>query len=160
MLACAVAAADERPVVVGDRVRITAPSLVPKRAEGTLAAVDPNTFTVISKDDGRTIEVPRSEVTKLEVVRGRKSHAKTGALVGIAWGVAFGIVLSNPPAEATHFQVDGGALLAGIVVGVAMGASIGAVIHTDRWKTMPANAVAVVAPAPGGGVAVALRFSF
>ena len=96
-LAASAEAADERAVTIGDRVRVTAPSVSPEYIEGTLAAVDRETMTVVSGDDGTSVGVPRSRIAKLEVTRGKKSRWGIGALIGAGAGVLLGVVASNPP---------------------------------------------------------------
>jgi hypothetical protein len=160
-LATSAAAADERALTVGERVRVTAPSVSPRRIEGTLAAVDRETVTVVSRDDGTRVGVSRSQIAKLEVVRGEKSHWGTGALIGAGAGVLLGVVASNPPSSADGFQVDGGAVAVCGAVGAAGGALVGAVLRTDRWTTVPGDTVTLsIGPVPGRGVALAMKVSF
>jgi hypothetical protein len=160
-LAVSAQAADDRPVTMGDRVRITAPSVLTKRVEGTLAAVDRETLSVFSTAEGKKVEVRRSQITKLELTRGKMSRWRTGALIGAAWGVGFGVVLSNPPSSAEHFDVNGGAVAAGVLIGASPGGLIGAALHTDRWTSVSPGAVTLgIRPLPGHGVALATRVSF
>lgn len=159
-LAVSAQADDQRVLMVGDRVRVTAPSLSPRRIEGTLVATDRDSLTVYSAD--ARVGVPRSRIDKLEVARGTKSHLRTGALLGMAAGLAGGIVLSNPPSSAQSFEVNGGAVAASVLVSGTIGALVGAMIRTTRWTTLPVDKLTLgVGPAPQrGGVALALRFSW
>ena len=157
-LGASTAAADEHAVSIGDRVRVSAPSVSPKRIEGTLVVVDSETLTIAS--GGASVGVPRSGIAKLEVTRGRKSHWVTGALIGAGWGVGVGVLFSNPPSSADHFSIDTGALAAGVVMGATLGALIGAVLRTDRWTTVPGAATLRIGPVPGRGVALSMRVSF
>jgi hypothetical protein len=155
------AAAAEPTVTIGARARVTAPSVSAGCVEGTLAAVDSETLTIVSEDDDRRVEVPRSRITKLEVVKGKKSRWAIGALVGAGAGVLLGVVASNPPSSADQFQIDGGAVAVCGAVGAAGGALVGAVLRTDRWTSVPADTVTLsIGPVPGPGIALAMRVSF
>lgn len=158
-VAASAEAADEHAVTTGDRVRVMAPSASPKRIEGTLVSVDRDSLTVF--DDGRRVVVTRSQIAKLEVARGKKSRAGTGALVGAGWGVGLGVLLSNPPSSGQRLEVNGSAVTAGVVAGATLGALVGVVLRTDRWTTAPADKLTLsIGPVPGRGVALAMRFSF
>ena len=80
LLACvpvAVATAqDSLLVTVGDRVRVTAPTLDIDKYTGTLGAMDSDTLIV----DG--LRVALTSVTRLDIHRGTKSNAGKGAVVG------------------------------------------------------------------------------
>jgi hypothetical protein len=159
-LAASAEAADERAVTIGDRVRVTAPSVSPKTIQGSLAAADRERLSV-STAAGTRVEVPRSRIAKLEVMRGSKSRWGIGALIGAGAGALLGVVASNPPSSADHFQVDGGAVAVCGVVGAAAGALVGAVLRTDRWTTVPGDTVTLsIGPVSGRGVALAMRVSF
>lgn len=160
-LAASAEAADERVVTIGDRVRVTAPSVSRKRIEGTLAAADRETLTVVSGDDGTRVGVPRSRISKLEVTRGRTSRWGIGVVIGAGAGVLPGVVASNPPSSADRFQVDGGAVAVCGAIGAASGALVGAALRTDRWTTVPGSTMTLsIGPASGRGVALAMRVSF
>lgn len=155
------ARAGEEPLKPGDRVRVTAPAVSPRRIEGIVSRIDAETLTIVSTADTASREVPRSLIGTLEVARGTRSRWKGGAIAGAAWGVGLGLLISNPPSSSTGTSVNGGGLAAGIVVGAAMGAGIGAMLKTDRWMPVPAGAIALrVQPAPGRGMGLALSVSF
>jgi hypothetical protein len=159
-LAASAEAADEHAVRIGDQVRVTAPSVSPKTIQGSLAAVDRERLSV-STTAGTRVEVPRFRIAKLEVLRGSKSRWGIGALIGAGAGVLLGLVASNPPSSADHFQVDGGAVAVCGAVGAAGGALVGAVLRTDRWTTVPGDTVTLgIGPVSGRGVALAMRVSF
>jgi len=160
MLVAPARAEDAQTLVIGDRVRVTDASTSANRIEGTLVDADANRLSVVQ--NGTRVVVLRSQVSKLEVLRGRKPHAGTGALIGIGWGVGAALVLSNPVASGQHGQttkLDGGAVVGGVAVGVLMGAGIGALIHTDRWIPIPKDTLTSLAATSRRGVGLAVRMS-
>jgi hypothetical protein len=129
--------------------------------EGTVAAVDRETLTVVQGHGGIRVGVPRSRIAKLEVAKGQKSHWGVGALIGTGVGVLLGVLASNPPSSASEFQVDAGAVAVCGAVGAAGGALVGALVRTDRWTTVPRDAVTLtIGPVHGPGVALAVELSF
>jgi hypothetical protein len=160
-LAATVTAADAGLVAMGDRVRITAPSVSPLRIDGAVGRVDTDLLVVVSERDGRRIEVARSRIVRLEVARGTKPCFARCALLGVGSGLALGVLLSNPPSSATKFSIDGGALVSSVAVGAALGVLGGLVWQTERWTTVPGNELALaIGPIPGRGLAVAMKVSF
>jgi hypothetical protein len=160
-LAASATASADGPVTIGDRVRVTAPSVSARPIHGAVGRVGEDMLIVVSQRDGRRIEVPRSRIVRLEVARGTRPCFARCALLGVGAGVALGVLLSNPPSSATQFSIDGGALASSIAVGAALGTLAGLVWRTDKWTTVPGNELALtIGPSSGRGVAVAMKVAF
>jgi hypothetical protein len=144
------------PIQIGHRVRVSEIAEA-ARVTGTLVAIDDKVLRIASKE--RELEIPRSQIAKLEQWRGKKSHWLAGLGVGAVVGG-----LSTIPFCSGWCSSDGEALgsvvaLAGI--GAAGGALIGAIIRTDRWETVRVPPVSIgAAPLPGRGAVFALRLTF
>ena len=141
---------------VGGRFRVTTSSAA--QVKGTLVAADDTTLTLVTEGRGAPEQkFKRSEVMKLEVARGKKSHWKVGALVGVAAGVALGGACNSGDTycEGVPF------FLVAVGAGGATGAGLGALIRTTRWETMPPERSTVgVTPVPGRGFRVTARLRF
>jgi hypothetical protein len=153
------------PVHIGDRVRVSAPSVSDTRIRGTLVALDEETLIVAPEGKTPQIEMSRSQVTRLQVSRGKRSHWVAGAVTGVVGGLAL----------TASYCGSGGALGGGCSgddalgvaaffcgIGAAGGALVGAVVRTDRWEMVPANTVAVsIIPVPvRRGMALGVRIAF
>jgi hypothetical protein len=149
------------PVHVGDRVRVSAPSVSGSDIRGTLVALDAKTLILAPERKGPTIELSRSQVERLQVLAGKKRNWLAGAVVGAGAGLVLSVsYCGDPPLGGTCDRMQVTTTLGAI--GAAGGALFGALIVTDRWKTVPANAVAVsVFPLPvrqGMGLGVRIGF--
>ena len=150
----------------GDRVRVTAPSLDLDKDVGTVAALVADTFVVELEDQADALDVPLSEVTRLEVHQGHKSRAGTGALIGAGAGAATGVTVALVDCAGDECHLDGsdvtGAVVlvlgaGGALAGAGLGALIGAAIKTDRWELVPLDRIRVGrSPAAPDGVAVSV----
>jgi hypothetical protein len=170
-MVCVATAADADEPAPGTRVRVTGPGETITHT-GSLVGIDDRGVTVRVKD-GRTVLVPPSEVTRLEVSR-RPSRRGQGALIGMAVGGVAGFVYGsesnkkyrcNPRVEFCLFGEDGlftdsesGAITA--VPGVLIGAAIGALVGGgEKWRRVEDRRVQIrLAPSRQGGLALAVRF--
>jgi len=148
---------------VGDRIRITTSSSS-SAIKGILVAADQAELTLTREGRESThLNVARSDVAKLEVVRGKKSHWLAGALAGAGGGLALTALYCNDPPLGDTCDSGEWAGTAAFFggIGAASGALVGALIRTDRWETVPADGLKVsVSPVPGHGLALALRLTF
>jgi hypothetical protein len=134
------------PIILGDRVRVTAPTLGPSPILGTVLdrRVD---ALILRRGSGDTITVPIASLARVEVSYGHHRHPFTGAIVGVASGAVIGGVLgalskdTGPLAFGRAGQIAVGVGV-GSAAGTVVGAGIGAFVRTDRWHD------AAVAPAP------------
>jgi hypothetical protein len=113
---------------------------------GDVVAVDSESIDIRLARERRVVRVPRQQLTRIETLRGRKSAAGTGALVGLIPAAAFGGLLgygfyrafcegcSDSPAPA----MARGAVIVG-APGALLGAIVGAAVRTDRWEDIPAG---------------------
>ncbi len=135
------------PVPLGSRVRVSQErpgdpvggSWRPLRVErGRLEAWSAETLTLDLGDGTR--EIPLARVSGLEVSRGKKGHALTGALVGAGVGALVSVAVMFATADESDYSA-GAIFLVGCVVfvlpGTGIGAGIGALARTDRWEPVP-----------------------
>jgi len=147
------------PPAEGDRIRLKAPGVADRTIIGRLLRADQSALAV-TRDDGSVVDVPRSAIQELEVVRGRRSHAKTGAAIGAAAMV--GVVLATP-CDSSVSPCDAYSAVYAVffgLLGAAVGAGIGKMIKTDRWvKVDPGRVEVAVAPMRRGvAFGVSVRF--
>src|SRR3989304_3198760 len=77
-------------VTVGQRVRVTAPDAQIRNRAGELVALDAKALTL--GRNGMKWTIPREQLTRLEVTRGRKGHWLTGLLIGAGAGFLGGMI--------------------------------------------------------------------
>jgi hypothetical protein len=158
------AVAQELPLEPGQRVRITVPSLDLDKHEERFSELRGDTLVLTST------WCPIADVERLEVHAGRRSHAATGALIGILAGVLIGTPLGI--AEQSHYECDPDNALGPCipplptipimfaVLGGVGGAVIGGRIKTDRWSEVALDRLRVrVVPARRGcGLGASIAF--
>jgi hypothetical protein len=152
------------PVMVGSRVRISAPSLVKgDHIQGVIAAIDGDSATV-STESGVPVVVAREAVGSFEVSIGRKRNTLKGAAIGAVVGAALGFAMHVDPQNCGMNSPNacsrGEAIGIGTLGGAAWGAIIGAFVKSDRWVHVPLERWRVdIRPVRGGGRA-SMSFSF
>jgi hypothetical protein len=67
-------AQQEPPVALGDRVRVTAPTIDPDQLVGTLVALGADTCVLEVEAGADPLTLPLASVTSFEVSRGRESN--------------------------------------------------------------------------------------
>jgi len=153
------------PLRSGDRIRYRLSEgdpLITARLIETLAG-----SLLVETEDGRGIRLDVSSLRRLDVARGKRSHARLGAILGGGAGAAVGGFFGF--AAASLDEIEGshpleGALLGAAIVGgggALVGAAIGSAFRTDRWQRLRDQKVQLaLAPAPGRGwtAAVSVRF--
>lgn len=132
-------------VVVGQQVRVTAPSLDLRKATGEVTAADAAALTVRGARAEWT--VPRTALTRLEAADGTRGHWVKGLLIGAGAGLVVGLVATDGFDTGAGGQCSGSgdiyadlclAGIAAITVGsAAVGAVIGALVRTTRWVDVP-----------------------
>jgi hypothetical protein len=129
---------------VGTRVRLTAPGAT---VEGTLVGADPTWLHVRRSEKAPIERVHRASVTRVEVLRGRRSAARKGALVGFgvaaATGVGLYVSVSGPSGSDTPRSAGGFLVSAAVpgVAGAAIGALLGLAASRDDWREVPLGAL-------------------
>lgn len=138
----------------GARVRVTAAGVL-RPVTGTIFSVDSASIT-LRDAEGRAGQVIRFEsVQMMEVARGSRSHAGTGALIGTLVGGAFGVwfsigYFSDPDSPGT---TSGIATVIAVTsaAGAALGGIVGLAIRSPRWEETSVPRVSLM-PRPGGFV--------
>jgi len=155
----------------GARVRLflkpTPEHMTRERIMGLLMRVDEDSVVVNVGPGlpGRTVAI--DALQSFAVAHGRKSSAGKGALIGLASGVAGGVVAGKivcsggdcensglgdtTPIVASVLGVGGG------LFGLGMGALIGGRFHTDRWERVSIRDLRMGMEPNGNGLR--LRFS-
>lgn len=166
---------EQPPVVAGDRVRVSAPTLSLDQQVGTIVEMSANNWTLQYGKLDQTLSLSIGSLTKLEVSRGKKSNVLKGALGGFAVGVPAGAVIGllgttkdSPPGSTEAKFCDEGTLTCMALWGVAFGAvgglvglGIGAISRTDRWEEVPLERLHVGIASQGSrGLAISVRFAF
>lgn len=150
----------------GDRVRLEAPSLGPKRVVGQVLATREDGLR-LRLEDGREVEVTVADIRQLEVARGLRSKTAEGAAIGALTGAA--VLLGALIADRGVCDEDLGGCKAyrtvaviGAIPGTLLGALIGSQIKTDRWERVPLHQRTTlrIGPTPGKGVAASLSIVF
>ncbi len=162
-LAAASSGADDDGVVPGTRVRLSAPGLGAEPLVGRLVAIGPEYLSLDLPDDEGQQTIPRSAIARLEVSRGRQSHARHGALVGLGVGAAATVLLTfGDYSSDVHGDLNLLAIGAGLAAGgAAIGGIVGSTRTAEQWEVVALDPVSVaVGPAGGRGVGVTVRLAW
>ena len=125
------------PAPRDSRVRVTTQGPAGLEYVGTLESWDTESLG-LSGPGGPPERPELSEMAKLEVSRGMKGNAGTGALIGAGAGLVGGMVaglvvgLANDDPEAAL-----GIALSTWMGATALGAITGAFIKTEKWQQLP-----------------------
>lgn len=149
-------AQQESIVAPGARVRVRAPSVSRDRLVGTVLEMGADTCVLEVENWADPLALPLASLETLEVSRGTKSNAGTGALIGgLAGGVlglALGVVVAAEAADEGAPQMwglveepyDALAVAAiGVGAGAYVGLGIGAGKRSDRWEEVPLDRLRV-----------------
>jgi hypothetical protein len=148
------------PIVTGSRVRVVSPRAVSGRVTGTVIEMSAESLVILA--DERPLRVPRDAIEQLEVSTGKQRRTLKGMLIGAGIGA---VVV--PPALYDSCLSDCGSkwsaeyILAGVGVGAAWGAGIGALVKKDRWSSVPVTQVRLgLWPIRGGGIGASVSLTF
>jgi len=145
---------------LGQRVRLRTESSS-SWVTGTILALDADSVRLLLSDTTGQLSIRRGAITRLEVSRGMKSSAGSGARTGLLIGAAFGalVFVGSGDDQSGWFSPTAGekALLVGVTggVGALVGSIAGSSVH-ERWRRV-SLAEARVALLPRGA---ALMLSF
>ncbi len=89
----ALSAQEQPPVEAGSRIRVTAPTVGADKLVGMCVEVDATRLRVQAEDQASPLTISLTDVTRLEVSQGRKSHAIKGLVLGSVSGAGVGAVL-------------------------------------------------------------------
>lgn len=160
LTAAPVLAQDAPPLPPGAEVRVRSPV-----ASGRFVVHDHRVATLMLRDSaGVLVHVPIASVTKLSVLRGRRSAgasavrgAGIGLLFGAGTGFLYGYVAGGEPLGRRGFGLVMGTLGGGI--GIGAGAVIGAISRGEKWETVPLNTIRA-GPSTDGGMTLVLGIRF
>jgi hypothetical protein len=146
------------PLVVGDKVRVLAPTVARGRIQGKVIQTDK--VSLVIGGEGRTrVSLPRDSITQLDVLIGR--HRQT--LPGLWIGAGIGAVLwgTHPCVnEGCASGFSGEFALYGAVSGGFWGAVVGSLVKRDHWRAVPLNRLnMMLMPMDRGGVGVSVSIS-
>ena len=149
---------------VGDRVRVTAPTVSEEPVVGTYWGIrDDMSLVLTTGDVDEPVAVPLNAVEQMEAVTGTRGHFWAGALLGaLGFGAAFFAIAAASDSELVH--EDYGAAAAGgmgLLVGAPIGGLVGALVRSDVWEPVELPAKPMVAVHPTGrfslGVSIPMR---
>jgi hypothetical protein len=126
---------------VGDRVRLTAPTLDSSPIVGRILRSDGTQLTVdIAKKSESPAErtIDWNSLSHIERSQGYKSRVGTGVLIGVAFGALVGLGGAMAGAQDAEALITAPLALAG--VGMIAGAAVGAAASGERWSAIPLDA--------------------
>ena len=179
-LTSATAQVQRPPIEPGMRVRIShecgtrtlyggATPIDCRTDKGTLAVLTADSIVLRVGEPATQLAVLLASVNRLEVVRGRKSNAATGAGIGLVVGIVAGAVFGYASfEECVSFCIgpgrEGVAILVATIFGLGgavVGTLIGSAVKTDRWQEVPLDRLRLqVAPQRDGRFGLGLSVSF
>lgn len=128
--------------------------LVEWRGDSALARIDAS---------GEYIIVPPTLVSQIEVYDGMYSGSGKGALIGGAFGLA-GMLLVLLESQGSYVSPTAGEAIAGVAVGTAMyagvGALIGSAIKKPRWRAFDSTTRLHAVVDPRGWLGLTLSLAF
>ena len=136
----------------GARVRLRIGTQSPQWLLGTIARLTADTLWMRWGGPSEPIAIGWSAISELQVSRGRRSHARRGALVGAIVGGALGIGIgaswigepcTNPLTTPLGCTSPGVlmpvAILSAAAGGALWGVLVGAVVGTESWDHIPTD---------------------
>lgn len=133
----------------GARVRVTLRDRPDRWLIGTVVGQSGDSLRLDERDSHAMLAVPTERLAALQVSRGRHSHAALGALIGLAAGVAFGLIATAAD-PAIDTDARGYALVAGIFggMGAGAGALVGWAVRCETWEPLsPPHTISRTVPA-------------
>jgi hypothetical protein len=136
LLASSPAAAQDRQLV-GARVRITAPTVVPQKITGQVTQFDTAQLVVRDSLTGTEQAFPLHSIRLMEISKGRSRGSNAGGRAGLLAFLfgglgAIGGALIHPASSVGTSAALGGA--GGVVLGAGLGAAWGAGAPRERWE--------------------------
>ena len=128
----------QRELVRGARVRVSAPALSARALIGRYDTLSAESISFISVHPDTLMRIPLSQITRLELSEGpnRGRGAGRGALVGFGASVVGGLLcqMACSTGNDANFAVVGGLFL-GVFVGLPVGALLGGtMLAPERWR--------------------------
>ena len=150
----------------GARVRIFAPSVASNGLVGTVVGLSRETLTLQPERRSDAFVVALSELTRIELSTGRRTHARRDMGIGLLIGATGGAIAGRASGDdkGGWFGLTAGekAQIGAVVFGVA-GAIAGALVagntSTEEWKLLPLPSGSRVGVTPRSDGRVALTYS-
>jgi len=151
------AIAQEQPLQPGQRVRVTVPSLDVNKHKTTFQRLHGDTLVFSSAS------YAVSDVTRLDVHSGRKSHTWAGAGIGFLVGAVGGGIAGHQFGLCEDNKAEcalGGAGVFGLG-GSLLGAAVGGFVwKTDKWQEVPLDRLRVSVVPTRNGIGIGARIAF
>jgi len=112
-----------------------APSVSGGFLVGTLVALDADSLVIRGSVDARRLSL--ASVEHVDLSRGRKSHARLGAGIGLLVGAGAGALASCDNENNQSDLVPIQCIAMGAAAGALLGAVTGALVRTERWEQIP-----------------------
>jgi hypothetical protein len=153
---CASVSEGPARVEPGVQVRVEVPERPPGQFRGEVVAIEADTLTLRYVGSSDIVDpIPLAYVTRVEVRRGTKGNAGTGALAGGLLGIALGVVAVASEDSSSGWYEGAGWDIAAVgtmgLLGAGLGALIGAAARTEVWQEVPLETIRIE-PAGRGAV--------
>jgi len=128
-------AQSDSTIVPGKRVRVTAPSVSPKRITGKIREL--NLLSISIEYDSTLVQLDKNSILKLEVSKGsRRRYIIVGALAGTIVGLGTTMAGASTCESSGSFDFSCLAWLAAIPAGLVVGTVIGIAVSGERWEVV------------------------
>lgn len=121
----------------GDRVRLSAPSVVVGEVRGEVLEISPAELLLSVRPDFHRV-IPVDALRSLAIQRGTRRRGKEGALIGLGTGVVgFGVILASEGTDGCGSSCGAYmALSAGLLAGTGalLGTLVGLLFETEVWE--------------------------
>jgi hypothetical protein len=136
LLASAHPASAQERSLVGTRVRVTAPAIVPHKVTGVVTEYDTEHLAVRDSTTGVQQSFPLHSILFLEISKGSSRGGSVGGRAGLMAFVMGGLgaiigAVAHPLSDVGPSAAAGGA--AGVLLGAGLGAAWGAGAPSERW---------------------------
>ena len=137
LLASAHAAQAQQRQLLGSRVRVTAPTVVPGKVTGQVTAFDSAQLVVHDSVSGVDQAFPLRRILFLEISRGMSRHGSANQRAAVMAFVVGGLgaiagALAHPTKSSGSSAAIGG--LGGALIGGGIGAAWGTSTPRERWE--------------------------
>lgn len=147
-------AAQDAVVAPGEKVRLAISGVDGPRVTGIVSRFGPDSIVLRVSEESAPRVIPRSAVQRLEVSTGRRGHARTGALVGLALGAATLALCDDSDSFYQYCPQGAGEVALWVGASAGWGALIGLLVRSDRWQEIAIADAVEVRP---GALTVSVR---
>lgn len=146
-------------VAVGSRVRVTSQETGARPLVGQVVALEQGGVVVADEAGRGPRRVSLAPSTMLEVSRGKKSQAASGAMIGAAAGALPGLLMTFGDYN-TDERSPAAVSLVGAAAGAAIGSLIGLAFRSEGWQRaeLPVVTADIAPVARGASVSLTLAW--